>query len=133
VHADIAQLVGAAPIAIVDPSVASAGADSRTALERLGLWEAMQSHSLGVVSTADAAFLLTTGKARFAVVYCNRCRCRSRAFRGRELPDDADHAIEYWVAETVAVRSPESAKFLAFLGQSQAKDQLRADGLEVPR
>jgi ABC-type molybdate transport system substrate-binding protein len=55
---NLASVAGKAPIAVVDPPVAEAGVDTEKALQSLGLWDAASAKSVGVVDTADAAFLL---------------------------------------------------------------------------
>src|SRR5271168_852748 len=66
---NLAGLAGKVPIAIVDPPVAVAGTEGEKALQSLGLWDAVQANAIGVVDTADAAFLLEQGKVRLALVY----------------------------------------------------------------
>ena len=65
----LASVAGKETVAIVDPWAAAAGADSKQALQSLGVWEKVSAKSIGVVGTADAAFLLSQGKARLAIVY----------------------------------------------------------------
>jgi molybdate transport system substrate-binding protein len=126
----LAALFGTAPIAIVDAPVARAGRDSRKALETLGLWDAVQGQTVGVVDTADASFLLADGKVRFAIVYATDLAANPD-FSGGSLPDDAYQPILYWMAETSTLLSPNAVEFAAFLRQPPAQQRLRADGLEI--
>ncbi len=128
---NLAALIGTGPIAIVDAPVATAGADSRKALETLGLWEAAQSRSVGVVGTDDAAFLLAGGEAKFAMIYATDLAAHPAFRAAGTLPEDSYPPIVYWVAQTSAVRSPNAEKFESFLRQPEAQERLRADGLEV--
>ncbi len=127
----LASVAGKTPIAIVDPWAATAGADTEKALQSLGLWQAVRSKSIGVVGTADAAFLLTQGKVPLAVVYATDVAADPRLAVADRLPAAGYPAIVYWVALPEHTLSPNAAKFVAFLDQAQARRQLRADGLEV--
>jgi molybdate transport system substrate-binding protein len=127
---DLATLIGTGPIAIVDATT-TAGAESRKALEALGLSDAVQSRSVGVIGTADASFLLARGTVRLAVVYATDVAANPEFSVAGTLADDAYPPILYWVAQTNNALSPEAEKFTSFMRQPQAQERLRADGLEV--
>jgi len=127
----LSAMLAAGPVALVDLPSAVAAVDTRQALERLGLWEGVAPNILGSPDTADAAFLLRHGKARFAVVYATDVAADSSLTKAAALPDDAYPPVTYWLAETTTILSPEAAKFEAFLTQPAAQQQLREDGLEV--
>jgi|HubBroStandDraft_1064217.scaffolds.fasta_scaffold00101_32 molybdate transport system substrate-binding protein len=126
-----AALTAAGPVAIVDRAVASAGADTRTALEAAGLWDLVQSRSIGAVSTGDASFLLAAGPARSAVLYATDLAANPDFVAVGVLADDTYPPIRYWIAQTSAQISPNAAGFEAFLGKPGARDSVRKDGLEV--
>jgi molybdate transport system substrate-binding protein len=128
---NLAGLAGKAPIAIVDPPVAVAGAEGEKALQSLGLWDAVQANAVGVVDTADAAFLLEKGQVRLALVYATDAAADPSFTVADRLPDASYRPIVYWVAETQRSLSPNTGKFIAFLHQADAQERLRADGLEV--
>jgi molybdate transport system substrate-binding protein len=128
---NLAGLAGKAPIAIVDPSVAVAGAEGEKALQSLGLWDAVQANAIGVVDTADAAFLLEQGKVRLALVYATDAAADPSFAVTDRLPELSYSPIIYWVAQTEHSLSPNAGEFIAFLHQTEAQERLRADGLEV--
>jgi molybdate transport system substrate-binding protein len=128
---NLAGLAGKAPIAIVDPPVAVAGAEGEKALQSLGLWDAVQADAVGVVDTADAAFLLEQGKVRLALVYATDVAADPSFTVADRLPDASYSPIVYWVAQTEHSLSPNAGKFIAFLHQTDAQQRLRTDGLEV--
>jgi molybdate transport system substrate-binding protein len=127
----LASAAGKAPIAIVDPWAATAGADSEKALQSLGLWQAVRAKSVGVVGTADASFLLAQGTVQLAVVYATDVAANPGFAAADRLPAASYPPIVYWVAVTERALSPNAAKFAAFLRDPQARQQLRSDGLEV--
>ncbi|MGA8381084.1 MAG: substrate-binding domain-containing protein [Stellaceae bacterium] len=128
---NLATLAGKAPIAIVDPWAASAGADTKQALQALGLWPAVSGKSIGVVGAADAAYLLSHGKVRLAIVYATDVAANPNFVITDRLPDASYRPIVYWAAQTAHALSPNAAKFVALLRQAQAQRRARADGLEV--
>ena len=128
---NLAGLAGKAPIAIVDPPVAVAGTEGEKALQSLGLWDAVQANAIGVVDTADAAFLLEQGKVRVALVYATDAAADPSFAVAERLPDASYRPIVYWVAQTQHSLSPNAGKFIAFLHQADAQERLRTDGLEV--
>jgi molybdate transport system substrate-binding protein len=127
----LAAIAGKQAIAIVDPWAAVAGADSEKALQKLGLWPAVSSKSIGVVGTADAAYLLTQGKVQLAIVYATDVAANPGFMIAEQLPADGYPPIVYWIAETAHALSPNSAKFIDFLRTGEAEQRLRADGLEI--
>jgi molybdate transport system substrate-binding protein len=130
VENDPTSLRGGA-IAIVDADADRAGANSRAALEMLGLWDKWQNRLLGVVGTEDAAFLLAQGKARFALLYATDLAANPAFSLAANLPDDAYPRVDYWIGQTHSVQSPSAPRFEAFLRQPAAAARLRAGGLEV--
>jgi molybdate transport system substrate-binding protein len=127
----LASVAGKQPIAIVDPWAAVAGADSEKALQSLGLWQAVSAKSIGVVGTADAAYLLTHGKVQLAVVYATDVVANPVFTITERLPSASYPPVVYWVARTQHALSPNTAKFIEFLHGDEAQQRLRADGLEI--
>jgi molybdate transport system substrate-binding protein len=127
----LAMIASKKTIAIVDPWAAAAGADSKQVLESLGLWQKVSAKSIGVAGTADAAFLLSRGKARLAIVYATDVAADPTLTVVEKLPASSSPPVVYWVAETTHALSPNAAKFIAFLSSATACDRLQADGLEV--
>lgn len=128
---ELSSVAGKQPIAIVDPWAAVAGADSEKALQSLGLWQAVRAKSIGVVGTADAAYLLTQGKVQLAVVYATDIAANPALAIAERLPSASYPPVVYWVAQTQHALSPNTAKFIEFLHGDEAQQRLRADGLEI--
>ena len=128
---NLAALAGKAPLAIVDPWAASAGANTKQALRALELWPAVRGKSIGVAGTADAAYLLSHGKVRLAILYASDVAADPNFVITDRLSDAGYRPIVYWAAQTAHALSPNSVKFLAFLREPQAQQRARADGLEV--
>jgi molybdate transport system substrate-binding protein len=127
----LAAIAGKETVAIVDPWAAAAGADSKQALQSLGLWQKVSANAIGVVGTADAAYLLGQGKARLAIVYATDVVANPALTVVEKLPTSSYPPVVYWVAEATHALSPNAAKFIAFLTGAAARDRLRAGGIEV--
>jgi molybdate transport system substrate-binding protein len=127
----LASVAGKETIAIVDPWAAIAGSDSQKALQSLGLWQAVSAKSIGVVGTADAAFLLARGKVPLAVIYATDVAANPGFAIAERLPAASYPPIVYWVAQTQHALSPNAAKFIEFLRDPAAQQRLRTDGLEI--
>jgi ABC-type molybdate transport system substrate-binding protein len=127
---DLASVAGKEPIAIVDPAIADAGKQTEAALHALGLWNTVKSDSLGVVGTADAAFLLSQRKVRLAIIYASDVSANPDFALTDTLPAGS-RPIIYWAAQTAGALSPNAAKFLAFLGKPEVRERGESDGLEA--
>jgi molybdate transport system substrate-binding protein len=127
----LAAIAGKEPIAVVDPWAATAGADSKQALQSLGLWQKVSAKSIGVVGTADAAYLLTHGEVQLAIVYATDVAANPALTLAEKLPAASYPPVVYWVAETTHALSPNAATFIAFLTSAAARERLRADGLDI--
>ncbi len=127
----LAAVAGKEPIAVVDPWAATAGADSQKALQSLGLWQAVSAKSMGVVGTADAAYLLAQGKVKLAIIYATDVAANPAFTVAEPLPAAGYPPVVYWVAQTEHALSPNASKFVTFLRSADAQQRARADGLEI--
>jgi len=127
---NLASVAGKAPIAIVDPPVAEAGKETEAALQTLGLWSPVKSNSIGVVGTADAAFLLSQRKVKLAIIYASDASA-NRDFTVTDTLPVSGQLTVYWAAQTARALSPNAATFLAFLSKPGVRQQGKNDGLEV--
>lgn len=126
----LAALAGRVPIAVVDPWATVAGGDSEKSLQALGLWQAVSANSIGTPDTADASYLLTSGKVRLAIVYATDVVADARLRVAERLPAASYPPIVYWAAETQHALSPNTARFIAFLRDPKVRRRVQADGLE---
>jgi molybdate transport system substrate-binding protein len=129
--ANLASIAGKQPIAIVDPWAATTGADTKRALESLGVWQKLDGKSVGVVGTADASYLLAQGNVKLAIVYATDVAANPALTVADRLPASSYPPIVYWVAEPAHALSPNATKFIEFLHTAGAQQRLRADGLEI--
>jgi molybdenum ABC transporter molybdate-binding protein len=128
---NLTALAGKTAIAIVDPGVPPAGKQTEEALRALGLWEAVRAKSIGVLGTADAAYLLSEGTVELAVLYVSDTSAHPDLAITDTLPTGAGEPIVYWAARTQGALSPNTVKFLDFLQRPLVRDQGKEAGLEL--
>jgi len=128
---ELASGAGRVPVAIVDPGVAQAGTDTREALRALGLWDTVSAKSIGVVDTADAAFLLSKGNVKLAILYASDVTGHPGFAITDTLAATDARPIVYWAAQAQHALSPNAAKFLDFLHRPEARERGKDFGLEV--
>ena len=130
VPADLAGVAGKEPVAVVDPAVDAAGAETEAALQKSGLWDAVRSRSIGVVGTADGVFLLGEGQVKLAVVYASDVAGKGSLTVARTLDADTSGLV-YWAAWTHRALSPNTTRFLNYLATPAIRERGRGAGLEV--
>jgi len=128
---DLATVAGTTEIAIVDPDVTPAGKQTEEALHALGLWDAVRAKSIGVVGTADAAYLLSEGRVELAVLYASDISAHPKFTVTDTLSTGAGEPIVYWAARTQGALSLNAGRFLDFLHQLPVREQGKEVGLEV--
>jgi molybdate transport system substrate-binding protein len=122
---------GTGRIALVDAALAAEGSATQKALEAAGLQDATVGRTIGTADTEEAAFLLATGAARFAVIEATDLAA-DPTLASAGMPDAETYLpIRYWIAQTSAAVSPDTAKFEAFLRDKPAQEIARRNGLEV--
>ena len=92
----------------------------------------IQAKSVGVVGTADAAYLLSHGDVKLAVLYATDVMDHPEFSVTDTLPvAAAEQPIVYWAAQTQRALSPNATKFLEFLGRNDIRARGRDAGLEM--
>jgi ABC-type molybdate transport system substrate-binding protein len=121
---DLAALLKAGPIAVTDPTVA-ATIDGRAVLAALGLAGAAQ--IAGVATDADAAFMVTSGATRLALLCLTDVRANP-ALAVAALPDTPPVRVQLALNRHPPSRNAQA--FYDFLGGPAAHSVLHQAGLE---
>lgn len=122
-------------IAIANPEVAPYGRAARAALQRSGLWDALQSKMIIGDSVAQAAQFVETGNAQIGFVGASHIQrvlaeSGSRVWR---VPADAYPRIEQGgIVTTRGKNNPQAAQYLVFLRSEAAQAVLRKHGFVLP-
>ena len=134
----LASLAGDARIkrvAIANPVTAPYGRAARAALERDGLWQALQPKLVVGENIAQTAQFVQTGNAQIGIVSFATLRSTKLAGVGRYalVPHDSLPPIEQGAIVTRAgAGNPHAAGFVRFLGSPEARAILARNGFELP-
>jgi molybdate transport system substrate-binding protein len=117
---DLAKLAGAGKIATGDVSAVPVGKYAKSALEKLGAWDAAAPKFAMAESVRAALTLVARGEAVLGIVYATDAKVEPGVKIVGTFPSDSHPPIIYPVAAT-ATAKPEAASYLAFLRSSAAK------------
>ncbi|HEU0083457.1 MAG TPA: molybdate ABC transporter substrate-binding protein [Bradyrhizobium sp.] len=117
---DLAKLAGDGKIATGDVKAVPVGKYARTALEKLGAWQAAAPKFAFAENVRAALLLVSRGEAALGIVYSTDAKVDPGVKIVGAFPADSHPAIVYPVAATTAAK-PEAADYLAFLRSSAAK------------
>jgi molybdate transport system substrate-binding protein len=126
---DIAKLAGDGKIATGDVKSVPAGKYAKTALEKLGSWQAAEPKFAMAVDVRAALTLVARGEAALGIVYSTDAKVEPGVKVVGTFPADSHPAIVYPVAATTTAK-PEASNYLAFLRSTAAKTILEKYGFK---
>jgi molybdate transport system substrate-binding protein len=122
-------------VAIANPATAPYGRAAKSALERDGLWEAVQSKLVIGENISQTAQFVQTGNAQVGLVSLASLRSPRLAGVGRYalVPDTGLAPIEQAAIVTKhGADNPLAARFVRFLGSPAARAILERNGFSIP-
>ena len=122
-------------IAIANPKLAPYGAAAREALEKLGVWSALQEKLVLGENIAQTLQFVSSGNAELGFVALSQVRHGGRAPQGSYwlVPQTYYDLIRQdAVLLTRANANPAARQFLDFLRTPSARESIRADGYDLP-
>ena len=127
--AELATAPGVSRIAVTDPDISPAGNYTKTALQNLGLWEALQSRLVIGNDVRSIMAYVQTGNADAAFVYQTDARIAPELVALDIVPADAYPAVVYPAAVVGGSENREGAQaLLDFLQSEDAKRIFRKHG-----
>ena len=117
---DLAKLAGDGKIATGDVKSVPVGKYAKSALEKLGAWEAAEPKFAMAENVRAALTLVARGEAVLGIVYSTDAKVEPGVKIVGTFPADSHPAIIYPIAATTTAK-PETADYLAFLRSSAAK------------
>ncbi len=126
---DLAKLAGDGRIATGDVKSVPAGKYTRTALEKLGSWQAAEPKFAMADSVRAALTLVARGEAVLGIVYSTDAKVEPGVKIVGTFPADSHPAIIYPVAATTTAK-PEASDYLAFLRSTEARTILEKYGFK---
>lgn len=118
-------------IALPNPETAPYGAAAREALQKLGLWKAVESRLVYAENVRDALRYATTGDAEFA--FAAASEAQDSGLRVIEVPPGSHRRLQQAACLVRASAHPELAKrFLSFVTGPQGRRQWDSHGFGAP-
>ncbi len=128
---DLAGMLGDGRLAMGEPSSVPAGKYGKAALEKLGVWDAVQPKVAGAESVRAALALVSRGEAPLGIVYKTDAAADPNVKIVGTFPADSHPAIIYPAAKLAASASPNADAFLKHLSSSSARKAFEAQGFTV--
>lgn len=124
---NVPEMLGKGRLAVTD-AIVDAPFDGRAVLQQIGALDAGASRIDGMPDTRQAAFLVTSGAAKRALLHATDVRADPRL----AVAAPVEVAVPPYEAAMVTIsRSPNAAAFVAFLRTPEATAALRDAGLEA--
>jgi molybdate transport system substrate-binding protein len=117
---DLAEALGQGRLAVGDPSNVPAGIYAKEALTKLGAWASVENRLAPAADVRAALVLVSRGEAPLGIVYETDARIDPNVRIAGIFPEATHAPIRYPVARIKASKSPDAAKFLAFLDSPAA-------------
>jgi len=127
---DLAKLAGDGRIATGDVKAVPVGLYAKAALEKLGVWAAVEPKMAMTANVRAALVLVARGEAPLGIVYSTDAKVEPGVKVVGVFPDNSHDPIVYPVAATLNAK-PETASYLAFLRSAAAKTVFESYGFAV--
>ena len=127
---DLVKLAGDGRIATGDVKAVPVGIYAQAALEKLGVWSAVEPKMAMTANVRAALVLVARGEAPLGIVYSTDAKVEPGVKVVGVFPEASHDPIIYPVAATMAAKS-EATPYLAFLRSQTAKTIFEAHGFAV--
>jgi molybdate transport system substrate-binding protein len=127
---DLAKLAGDGRIATGDVKAVPVGIYAQAALEKLGVWSAVEPKMAMTANVRAALVLVARGEAPLGIVYSTDAKVEPGVKVVGVFPESSHDPIIYPVAATVNAK-PDATPYLAFLRSAAAKAIFESYGFTV--
>jgi molybdate transport system substrate-binding protein len=124
---DLAALAGDGRIATGDVKAVPVGLYAQAALQKLGVWSAVEPKMAMTANVRAALVLVARGEAPLGIVYATDAKVEPGVKIVGVFPDDSHDPIIYPVAATTGAK-PATTQYLAFLHSQAAKSIFESYG-----
>ena len=128
---DLATLLGDGRLSVGDPSNVPAGIYAKEALGKLGAWAAIEPKLAPAADVRGALALVSRNEAPYGIVYGTDALVDPNVRVAGVFPEDSHTPIRYPVAHVTGAKSPDAAKFIAYLDTPAAKTVFEHYGFVV--
>ncbi|HEV2336885.1 MAG TPA: molybdate ABC transporter substrate-binding protein [Stellaceae bacterium] len=123
--------LGGGRLAMADPRAVPAGKYGKAALEKLGVWSAVENRVAAAENVRAALLLVARGEAPLGIVYRTDAAVEPGVKIVAAFPADTLPPILYPIALTAASTNPDAAAFAAYLSGPAARPLFEKQGFTV--
>ncbi len=127
----LAAVLGDGHLAMADPDAVPAGKYGKAALQKLGVWPAVEAKVARAEDVRAALLYVSRKEAPFGIVYQTDAAADTGVKIVGFFPPDTYPPIIYPIALTTASKSPAAVRFLAFLRSDEAKPFFEKQGFAI--
>jgi molybdate transport system substrate-binding protein len=123
--------LGGGRLAMADPGSVPAGKYGKAALEKLGVWSAVESRVAAAENVRAALLLVARGEAPLGIVYKTDAAAEPGVKIVATFPADTLPPIIYPIALTATSSNPDAKAFLSYLASPAARPLFEKQGFTV--
>ncbi|HEV8015224.1 MAG TPA: molybdate ABC transporter substrate-binding protein [Stellaceae bacterium] len=127
----LATMLGDNKLAMADPDAVPAGKYGKAALQKLGVWDAVEGKVARAEDVRAALLFVSRKEAPFGIVYQTDAAADPGVKIAGVFPADTYPPIIYPAALTASSKNPDAAKFLAYLHSDAAKPFFTKQGFTI--
>ena len=127
----LAAMLGDGKLAMANPDSVPAGKYGKAALQKLGVWDAVEGKVASAEDVRAALLFVSRKEAPFGIVYQTDAAADKGVNVAGVFPPDTYPPIIYPAALTGSSENPEAAKFLAYLHSDAARPFFEKQGFSV--
>ncbi|MGE4252684.1 MAG: molybdate ABC transporter substrate-binding protein [Parvibaculaceae bacterium] len=129
--ADLTGALAGGKLAVGDVKAVPAGKYAKAALEKLGLWAAVEASLAQAENVRAALALVARGEARLGIVYATDAKAEPQVEIAGVFPEDSHPPIVYPVAVVTSSQNPDAEAFVTYLSSPKAQEIFTAQGFTV--
>lgn len=127
----LATMLGDNKLAMANPDSVPAGMYGKAALQKLGVWDAVQPKVAGAEDVRAALLYVERKEAPFGIVYQTDAAADKGVKIAGIFPRDTYPPIIYPAAIVASSKNPDAAKFFAFMKSDAAKPFFTKQGFTI--
>lgn len=127
----LAQALGDGRLAMGEPNAVPAGTYAKAALEKLGVWESVESKIAGAENVRVALAYVARGETPLGIVYATDAKSEPNVRVVGTFPGETHPPIVYPAARTATSNNPEAKTFMDFLDSPEARTIFEDEGFTV--
>ena len=128
---DLAGAIGESKLAVCTVSSCPAGIYGKEALEKLGVYKAVEPKLAQADNVRAALVLVARGEAKYGIVYATDAKAEPKVKVVDTFPEDSHAPIVYPIAVTKDSKNPDAAAFEAFMSGPEATTLLTGQGFTI--